>query len=344
MERVKISVIILNWNGKELLQNYLPSVVKNSDYPYVKVYVADNGSTDDSLAMIEQDFPMVNVIKLERNWGFAEGYNKAIAAVESEYVVLLNSDVRVTSGWLEPLERAMDENQELAAVQPKLLADSNPAYFEYAGACGGFIDKYGYPFCRGRILNDIEEDNAQYDMCCSVFWCSGAAIMVRRELYLRVGGLDGSFFAHMEEIDLCWRMARLGYKMAAIPDSVVYHLGGGTLPMNHPAKLKLNYRNNLLMLYKNLTGKAFMRLMFVRFFMDVASLILFLFSGQFKNVKSVIEAYREFGKMRRQYSHAGKSEKVGGVYPRSIAWEYYLLKVKCFNQLRYKLSEGKFVK
>ena len=344
MEQLKISVIILNWNGRDLLQRYLPSVVKNSDYPHVKVYVADNGSTDDSVAMIEQDFPTVNVIKLEKNWGFAEGYNRAIQAVDSEYVLLLNSDVRVTPHWLEPLERAMDENQELAAVQPKLLADSNPTYFEYAGACGGFVDKYGYPFCRGRILGEIEEDKSQYNDLCNVFWCSGAAIMVRRELYLKVGGLDGAFFAHMEEIDLCWRILRLGFKMAAVPESVVYHLGGGTLPMNHPHKLKLNYRNNLLMLYKNLTGEAFRRLMFVRFFMDVASLMIFLLTGEGANAKSVVQAYREFWKMKRKYSHAERSEKLGVIYPGSIVWEYYLKKTKCFNKLRYKLSGGKFVK
>lgn len=344
MERVKISIIILNWNGKELMQRYLPSVVACSDYPHVKVYVADNGSTDDSLAMIEQEFPTVNVIKLEKNWGFAEGYNRAIKAVDSEYVLLLNSDVRVTPGWLEPLERAMDEDLELAAVQPKLLADSNPTYFEYAGACGGFIDKYGYPFCRGRILSDIEEDKAQYDTPCSVFWCSGAAIMVRRDLYLQVGGLDSAFFAHMEEIDMCWRIARLGYKMAAIPACVVYHLGGGTLPMNHPAKLKLNYRNNLLMLYKNLTVEQFWCLMCVRFFMDVASLIIFLLKGEGANAKSVVQAYREFWKMKRKYSHAVSRVELGVIYPGSMVWEYYVSKSKSFSAMKYKLLGDTFVK
>ncbi len=344
MERLKISVIILNWNGKDLMQRYLPSVVKCSDAPNVKVFVADNGSTDESVTMIEQKFPSVHVIKFEKNWGFAEGYNRAISTIDSEYVVLLNSDVRVTPGWLDPLQRAMDSNPQLAAVQPKLLADSSPELFEYAGACGGFIDRFGYPFCRGRILNDIERDNGQYDSECKLFWCSGAAIMVRRDLYLQVGGLDGAFFAHMEEIDLCWRMAREGYELLSVPQSVVYHLGGGTLPMNHPAKLKLNYRNNLLMLYKNLTSKAFCKVMSVRFFMDAASLMIFLLKGEFANVKSVFQAYREFFRMKSSYMHARVGVKLGVVYPGSIVWECYVLKSKRFDSLRYKLSNGNFVK
>ena len=344
MEQGKISVIVLNWNGKELLKRYLPSVVKYSVSPRVEVVVADNGSTDGSIEFVAQEYPSVKILDLGKNWGFAEGYNRAVDMVQAEYVLLLNSDVEVTEGWLEPLIQELDNNPQVAAVQPKLLAVHEPDSFEYAGACGGFIDKFGYPFCRGRILNTLEKDSGQYDNPCNVFWCSGAAILLRKELYVKAGGLDAQFFAHMEEIDLCWRIARMGYQLMSVPISVVYHLGGGTLPMNHPKKLKLNYRNNLLMLFKNLTRQQFCRVMMVRCFMDMASLMIFLLKGEGGNAKSVIQAYKEFFKMKKSYTHAQTKVDVRGVYPASVVWGYYVEKSNTFNSLKYKLSGGNFVK
>lgn len=339
-----ISVVVLNWNGVDLLKRFVPSLVNNTTCSDVEIVVADNGSTDGSVEFIKEHYPEIKVLELGKNWGFAEGYNRAIAMLDSKYVLLLNSDVDVTPNWLQPLREAMDNNPRLGAVQPKLMSLCEPDKFEYAGACGGYIDKFGYPFCRGRILGNLEVDNGQYDTVQPVFWCTGAAIMVQRELYCKAGGLDPLFFAHMEEIDLCWRIARLGYELAAIPDSVVYHLGGGTLPMNHPKKLKLNYRNNLLMLYKNLSGARFCRVMSVRFFMDVASLIIFLLKFEFGNVASVYNAYAEFFKMKCNYKHADKDEECGLVYPGSIVWESYINRVSTFKNLKYKLCKGKFVK
>ena len=230
----RVAVIILNWNGEKLLREFLPSVVKYTDPGLGRIVVADNASEDDSVRILEQEFPEVELIRFSQNHGFAGGYNRAVGLVPEEIVVLLNSDVEVAPGWLEPLVALLDEEPGIAAVQPKILAYTNRNHFEYAGACGGFIDSLGFPFCRGRILNVTEEDRGQYDEVREVFWCSGAALCIRRESYLQAGGLDERFFAHMEEIDLCWRIRNRGYALKVQPASVVYHLGGGSLPMNIP--------------------------------------------------------------------------------------------------------------
>ena len=272
----RVAVIILNWNGEKLLREFLPSVVKYTDPGLGRIVVADNASEDDSVRILEQEFPEVELIRFSQNHGFAGGYNRAVGLVPEEIVVLLNSDVEVAPGWLEPLVALLDEEPGIAAVQPKILAYTNRNHFEYAGACGGFIDSLGFPFCRGRILNVTEEDRGQYDEVREVFWCSGAALCIRRESYLQAGGLDERFFAHMEEIDLCWRIRNRGYALKVQPASVVYHLGGGSLPMNHPRKLFLNYRNNLLMLYKNLSPREWKSKSRKRRVLDFMAWVMFL--------------------------------------------------------------------
>ena len=245
----KLAIVILNWNGEKMLQQYLPSVIEYSNEEAV-IYVADNASTDHSLELLREQFPTCKLIVLEKNWGFAEGYNKALAQIEAEYYLLLNSDIEVTPHWLTPMLQYMDEHEDVAACQPKLRSIFERNSFEYAGASGGYLDRYGYPFCRGRIFNVVEKDHHQYDDVADVLWATGAALLVRARDYNKVGGLDGRFFAHNEEIDLCWRLRIMGRRIVCIPQSCVYHVGGGTLPKGNPMKTFLNFRNNLTMLYK----------------------------------------------------------------------------------------------
>ena len=280
-----------------MLRRYLPSVVANT--PEAEIIVADNGSTDDSLAVLANEFPSVRTIVLDRNYGFAEGYNRAIALIDSEYVVLLNSDVEVTSNWLAPLLAYMDTHPDVAAVQPKIRSDRNHAFFEHAGAAGGFINSLGYPYCRGRILWKVEQDHGQYDTPVEVHWTSGACMCVRTKIYKDLGGLDAAFFAHMEEIDLCWRMRNAGWKLACVPDSTVYHLGGGALSYDSPRKTYLNHRNNLLMIYKN--KKHPFGVLFVRFFLDYAAAFFYLLQGRWGAFKAVFAARWDYHRMRRAY-------------------------------------------
>ena len=330
----RVAVIILNWNGEKLLPEFLPSVVKNTDAETGKVYVVDNCSTDNSLQVMADEFPEVEVVRFDENYGFARGYNRAIELIESEYVVLLNSDVEVTPGWLQPMVNRLDEDKRIGAVQPKIKAYREKHKFEYAGACGGYIDHWGFPYCRGRILDVTEEDNGQYDGIVDVAWCSGAALFIRRAAYLEAGGLDERFFAHMEEIDLCWRLRNAGYKLEVIPDSVVYHLGGGSLPMNHPRKLFLNYRNNLLMLYKNLDVKERRRVFAGRKVFDLAALCLFLLKGEFQNVRAVLDAYREYGQMKKSYKPGTGKKESSGMSDLSIILAYYMRGKKTFSALK----------
>ena len=245
---MKVSVVILNWNGCDMLRTFLPSVVRYSEGEGVEVCVADNGSTDTSVSLLQQEFPSVRTIVLDQNYGFADGYNWALQQVDAEYVVLLNSDVEVTEHWLEPMIAYLDAHPEVAACQPKIRSQRQKEYFEYAGAAGGFIDKYGYPFCRGRIMGVVEKDEGQYDTVIPVFWATGAALFIRHTDYVNVGGLDGRFFAHMEEIDLCWRLRSRNREIVCVPQSIVYHVGGATLKKENPRKTFLNFRNNLVML------------------------------------------------------------------------------------------------
>lgn len=299
---VPVAVIILNWNGSRLLREYLPSVVATTDPAIGRVIVVDNGSDDDSLEVLRNEFPEVETIAFDKNLGFAAGYNKAIEMTRYPYTVLLNSDVRTSQGWLKPLYDFMESHPEVGAIQPKLLSDSDPTSFEYAGACGGFIDRNGYPYCRGRIFADCERDNGQYDTVADIFWATGACLMVRSELYLRVGGLDSRFFAHMEEIDLCWRILLSGHSIKAVPDSKVYHLGGGSLPASNPRKTYLNFRNNLLMLHKNLPDSVRAPKLFKRRLLDTIAWAKFVATLDFKNAAAIVRAHRDFARMRREYN------------------------------------------
>lgn len=296
---MKCSVIILNWNGAQMLRRYLPSVVANTTLPDSEIIVADNGSTDESLDVIEKEFPSVKTIVLDRNYGFAEGYNRAIEQVNSEYVVLLNSDVETPEKWLEPLVNYMEAHPDVAAVQPKIHSWTKRSFFEHAGAAGGFLNALGYPYCRGRVLWHVEEDKGQYDTEINIHWTSGACMCTRTRIYKELGGLDAAFFAHMEEIDLCWRMRNAGYRLVCVPQSTVYHLGGGSLHYDNPRKNYLNHRNNLLMIYKN--KKHPYEVLFLRFFLDYAAAFVYLLQGRPRSFKAVFDARCDYRKMRKAY-------------------------------------------
>lgn len=323
------SVIILNWNGEAMLRRFLPSVLSHTQLDGVELVVADNGSTDDSLSYLQTQ--AVRVIELGENLGFAEGYNRAIAQVDAQYVVLLNSDVEVTSGWLDNLLEYARTHEDVAAIQPKVLSWHSRQHFEHAGAAGGMMDCLGYPYCRGRFLTHIEEDHGQYDTTAQIFWATGACMLVRRDVYLQVGGLDAMFFAHQEEIDLCWRLNSRGYRVMAVPQSVVYHVGGGTLGYESPHKTFLNFRNNLLMLYKNLPAPYWIIVSFSRFFLDYVAALQMLLSGKCLNAKAVFQARWAFLKMRRIcYEKRNCNIRKAKVsYPstisrRSIIFDYYV--------------------
>ena len=290
---MKCSVVILNWNGEQMLKRYLPSVVRHSALPDCEVVVADNGSTDGSLRLLRRDFPSVRLITFRQNYGFAEGYNRALEQVDSTYTVLLNSDVEVTDGWLTPLIAYMDEHNDVAAVQPKILSDRDRTRFEHAGAAGGYLNRLGYPYCRGRILSWTAKDEGQYNSIVNVDWCSGACMCVRTKAYKEEGGLDASFFAHMEEIDLCWRLRRKGWKLACLPSSKVYHLGGGSLDYSNPRKTYLNFRNNIWMLRKNLSHNRYIFVAAVRAILDNATAIVYLLMGRPAMAKAIWQARKD---------------------------------------------------
>ena len=337
----KIAIVILNWNGVDMMRRYLTDVVNYSIVDNAVVYVADNASTDDSVEMLRSEYPQVKVILLEKNWGFAEGYNKALSQIEAEYYVLLNSDVKVTHHWLQPLVEFMDAHRDVAACQPKLLSIIDTDSFEYAGACGGFIDLYGYPFCRGRVFNTIESDKGQYDTAMPILWATGACMMIRSSDYWNAGGFDGRFFAHNEEIDLCWRLSLLGRKVYCIPDSAVFHLGGGTLPKSNPMKTYLNFRNNLTMLYKNLPDRELRKVMRMRFWLDwLAALQMLVLGRSIGDFKAVIKARMAFKAWKNDFRHDRETiqstAKVDAVPERiciSILWQYYIKRNKTFRQI-----------
>lgn len=332
----KTAIVILNWNGKEMLKRFLPNVLEYSRQD-ATVYVADNASTDGSVDMLKTLFPKVRIVTLDKNWGFAEGYNKAFEQIEAEYYVLLNSDVEVSHHWLTPLTEFMDNHPEVAACQPKLLSERNKDVFEYAGACGGFIDKFGYPFCRGRVFDTVENDDGQYDYVMEVFWATGACMVIRAEDYKKAGGLDGRFFAHNEEIDLCWRLRLAGRKIYCVPDSIVYHVGGGTLPKNNPMKTYLNFRNNLTMLYKNLPEHNLRRVMRMRLILDYVAAFQALASGRIGDFKAIIRGRRDFKKWLPEYREKRTeiqkrriSDGIVDVCCFSILWQYYVKGKKTF--------------
>lgn len=405
---MKTAVVILNWNGATMLRRYLPSVVAYSDG--AEVWVADNASTDDSLRVLQQEFPMVKTLVLDKNYGFAEGYNRAIEHIEAEYIVLLNSDVRVTKGWLSPLESFLDNHPDTVALQPKILKDTvdekqltinnaesencsvnsvNSCYnttgeksgikdlcnsrnsliktntseenlcnsrnsliknnaseetkgdrFEYAGASGGFVDKFGYPYCRGRLFDVVEEDHGQYDEPMEIHWATGACMMIRREDYRCSGGLDGRFFAHNEEIDLCWRLRILGHKIMCVPSSAVYHLGGGTLPQGNPRKTYLNFRNNLTMLYKNLPQQTLRKVMLARMVLDYVAALQSILKGNVGDVKAIIRARRDFHAWQHDFdadrawiAERRKLDAKRDLSPFSVLYRFFVLRNRHWSDL-----------
>lgn len=330
-----VAVIILNWNGAKLLKRYLPTVIDGTNAKIADVIVADNGSTDDSRQVLEQEFPQVKTIFFDKNYGFAEGYNKAIAETQYQYTVLLNSDVRTPKGWLEPLYQYLEEHPHVGAVQPKLLQDrdDDKVMFEYAGAAGGFVDKHGYPYCRGRIFEAVEDDHNQYDgLDIDIFWATGACLMVRSEIYNQVGGLDKDFFAHMEEIDLCWRIHLSGNDIRIVTASHVFHLGGGSLPQGNPRKTYLNFRNSLLLLYKNLPKKDGKRLLVVRRLYDTLALGMAMAKLHWGDAWAIVRAHHDYRKMKSRYAFQ-PTQNLLKSFPgaqRNIVIDYYILRKKKF--------------
>ena len=332
------AVVILNWNGKKMLERFLPSVTLHSTGD-TEVIIADNGSTDDSLAFVREHYPQLRIIELDKNYGFAGGYNRALEQVEADYYVLLNDDVEVTPNWIEPVIAQMEQHPQTAICQPKLLMYDQRDTFEYAGGAGGFIDKYGYPFCRGRMFTTLEKDHGQYDDPCPIFWASGAAMFVRSSVWKELGGLDDDFFAHMEEIDFCWRAKNAGYEVEYCPHSVVYHVGGGTLPKSNPHKTYLNFRNNMALLYKNLPQSRLAWVMVCRVVLDYVAAFKFLMERKPKEFSAVVQAHRAFYKWmpRLKVKRLRRQQlPVSCIHPRLILVDYYLLRHHLFSQLQTK--------
>ncbi len=331
----KTAVVILNYNGKKFLEDFLPTVIDKSK-DIADIWVADNNSSDGSVELLKSKFPEVNLIINKVNGGYATGYNLALKQIEAEYYILLNSDIEVTDNWIEPVIELMDSDKNIAACQPKIRSFYEKDKFEYAGASGGFIDKYGYPFCRGRLFQSLETDTGQYDDAVEVFWASGACMFVRAELFHKHGGLDDDFFAHMEEIDLCWRLKNYGHKIMVCPSSTVFHVGGGTLPKNSPRKTYLNFRNNFSLLYKNLPANRLFQVFALRLLLDGVAGIKFLLEGGFQDFLAVIKAhfyfYRNIGKLRNKRKKL-KQGKVSQIYNGNIVVEHYLRRKNRFSDL-----------
>lgn len=336
----KLAILILNWNGKHWLEKFLPNVITNSLADGIEIIVADNGSDDDSVSFVKQNFAEVKILELGANYGYTGGYNRALIQIKAEYFLLLNSDIEVTHDWLTPLLKRMDENAGIGACQPKILSWHEKNMFEYAGASGGFIDYLGYPFCRGRIFDNIEEDKGQYNDATKIFWATGACLLVRADTFFKAGMLDEEFFAHMEEIDLCWRMQNLGYEIWVEPASVVYHVGGGTLHKSNPKKTFLNFRNNMALLYKNLPSNKLFSTIFKRLILDGLAGVNFLMKGQFADIIAIIKAHFAFYGMLPSLKRKRNSmpehlplESLNGMFSKSIVKAYFANNNKTFNQL-----------
>ena len=329
---MKTAVVILNWNGTKLLEQFLPSVVKYS--PEADIYVADNASTDESVAFVKANFPTVKIIENESNFGFAKGYNEALKHVDAEIFALVNSDIEVTENWLKPIVETFENEPQTSIIQPKILDYKRKEYFEYAGAAGGFMDKYGYMFCRGRIFETLEKDNGQYDDNCEIFWSSGACFFIRSAVYNELNGFDTSFFAHQEEIDLCWRAINKGYSIQYLFESKVFHVGGATLQQGNPKKTELNFRNSLLMLTKNLPEKVLFRVLFIRMILDGIAGIKFLLEGQPKHLVAVLKAHFSFYQMFAiNYNKRGAYQQTKYYFTKSIVLSYFIKKIHFFNEL-----------
>lgn len=335
----KLAIVILNWNGLGYLKRFMPAITQHSQGGHIKVWVADNFSSDGSIEFLEEHFPGVSILELNMNYGFSGGYNRALEVIEAEYYILLNSDVEVTKGWTEPLLKLMEDNPGIAACMPKVKDLNRRNYFEHAGAAGGFIDFMGYPFCRGRIFDVVEIDDGQYDDKCEIFWATGACMMVRASDWLAAGGFDEVFFAHMEEIDLCWKFKNSGKKIVVCPSSVVYHLGGGTLPVSNPRKTWFNFRNSLLMLLKNLPASK-LYVIFIRLLFDWFSIIKFILSLSFANALAVLRAHIAFFRLipdclkkRKRLRQISELKGHKEIYSKSIVIDFFLRKRRFFSML-----------
>ncbi|SOD14267.1 glycosyltransferase family 2 protein [Pedobacter xixiisoli] len=333
-----VAVVILNWNGQHFLERFLPSVVK-TNYSNLQIIVADNASTDSSVPFLTQHYPKVQIIINDKNYGFAEGYNQALAKVEADYFVLLNSDVEVPENWIKPVIDLMESDNSIAAAQPKIKWQQNKAMFEYAGAAGGFIDNFGFTFCRGRVFENTEEDHSQYDTNIPIFWASGAAFFIKSNAWKEIGGLDADLFAHMEEIDLCWRLKNKGYKVVCCTSAEVYHVGGGTLNASSPFKSYLNFRNNLIIMQKNLPFGEAVYKVFARLWIDLLALFQFAFKGQFGFAFSINKAHYHFFKAFFKTAAKRSSTQISlhkhqGVLKGSIVWKYFIGKKKKFSELK----------
>lgn len=339
----RIALVILNWNGRNLFSEFLPSVLRYTESDGVDIYVADNGSTDGSVEYLAEHFPTVKIIQNGGNYGFSKGYNLALEKItDADIFVLINSDVEVTDNWLEPCIMRLVENPRLAAVQPKILSYHHKEQFEYAGAAGGYIDYLGYPFCRGRILNETETDNGQYDQPASILWATGACLVIKAKVFREAGGFDDDFFAHMEEIDLCWRLRNQGWEIGFVPESRVYHLGGATLSYQSPRKVFLNFRNNLWMLIKNLPANRLFPILFIRMVLDGVAAIRFVVSGEYQAFGAVfkahVELYRNLGKfLKKRKTLLGKVTKSRHpeIYRGCMVYNFYLKKRKKFSEFNF---------
>lgn len=339
----KVAVVILNWNGADLLNEFLPSVVHYSSDQGISIFIADNSSTDHSVDLVKKNFPSITILQLDKNYGFAGGYNRALKQVDADYFVILNSDVEVTENWIEPCIARMEADKNVAAIQPKIMSYNRRDLFEYAGATGGFIDKYGYPFCRGRILNVIEKDEGQYNEASPVFWASGACMFVRAELFKEAGGFDEDFWAHMEEIDLCWRLKNRGFSIWYEPQSIVYHLGGGTLTYDSPQKIYLNFRNNLLMLLKNLPMRNVYFILVCRMILDCVAALKFLLGLNGKALRAVLKAngyfylnFLKFRKKRKSILPFVTKSRHSEIFMKSIMLRFYIQNKRKFTDLNFK--------
>lgn len=338
-KKPSVALVILNWNGRQLLERFLPSVVK-SVYENLEIVVIDNGSTDDSVALIQKEFPTIKIIANTTNKGFAAGYNDGLKQLQHDYFILLNTDVEVPEHWIDPVIDLMETDPMIAAAQPKIKWQLEKDKFEYAGAAGGFIDQFAYPFCRGRVFDNVEIDRGQYNEQMDIFWASGAAFFVRRNQFNEIGGFDGDLFAHMEEIDVCWRLKNLGYRIVCCPDAEVFHVGGGTLNANNPFKTYLNFRNNLIIMQKNLPKEEAFRKLVCRFWLDFIAWIQFLVKGQPQFTMAISKAHFHFFKQFRKTADKRQARQISmadmkGIYPGSIVWQYFIKKKKKFSELHW---------
>lgn len=333
----KVAVVILNWNGIFFLEKFLPSVY-NSTYPNIEFIIGDNASEDGSIKFIEDNYPSITIIRNSENLGFAGGYNAVLEQVEADYYVLLNSDVEVTPSWIEPVIDYIESEPNMVAAQPKIRAYHARDYFEHAGAAGGFIDRYGYPFCRGRLFQSVEKDEGQYDQNIDVFWATGAALFIKSSAWKAAKGFDSDFFAHMEEIDLCWRLKKMGYRIGYVHNSTVYHVGGGTLNTSNPKKTYLNFRNNLVMLQKNLAFLPALWVISVRFWLDFAALLKFLLERKPQDAWAVSRAHQYFliniFRNARKRKQPNKQFNATGFYKKSITWQHFVNKIQRFSDLK----------